>query len=165
MTQAESRELAQRAVGAPWADVPAGADLADADPGSAGGLFAGMARFYWHFTWPEPVTGVRVAKVHKALHPKRPALFPILDQYLKALYEPLARDWLSPLSYLGDLTAADSPPYWAAIRRDLIHGRGTLEHARAELAADHDPAIASMAGLTRLRLLDIIAWTLASGSS
>ena len=69
MTQAESRELAQRAAGAPWEDVPAGADLAEADPGSGSGLFAGMARFYWHFTWPEPVTGVRVAKVHKALHP------------------------------------------------------------------------------------------------
>jgi hypothetical protein len=105
---------------------------------------------------------VRVAKVHKSLHPKLPALFPILDQNLKTLYEPLARDWLSPLSHLGDLSITDSPPYWAAIRRDLVQGHDALEQARVQLAADHDPAAASMAGLTRLRLLDIIAWTLAA---
>jgi hypothetical protein len=63
----------------------------------ASGLFTKMARLYWHFTWPEQIHGIRVAKTHKVLHPKRPALYPILDAQLKRLYAPQAAAWLNQL--------------------------------------------------------------------
>lgn len=46
LTHGERDELAKRAAGAPWPDVPADADLADADPAVADGLFAVAARLY-----------------------------------------------------------------------------------------------------------------------
>jgi hypothetical protein len=76
MTAARRRELACRAADASWEHILAGADLTDADPAAADGLFAGMACFYWHFTYPEPATGIRAAWIHKVLQLKRPALYP-----------------------------------------------------------------------------------------
>jgi hypothetical protein len=105
-----------------------------------------------------------VAKVHKVLHPKRPELYPILDERLRKLYGQHARDWLPRLSHLPGLTVADSPPYWAAFRGDLVHNHDALENFRTHLAADDDPAVRSMAKLTRLRLLDIVAWSIATRS-
>jgi hypothetical protein len=164
ITRAESEQLAQRALDAAWHEVPEGADLADADPAVASGLFTKMARLYWHFTWPEQIHGIRVAKVHKVLHPKRPALYPLLDAQLKRLYAPQAAAWLNQLEHLEDLTTSDSPPYWAAIRDDLVVAHDSLEHHRIRLAESDDPALRTMAQLTRLRLLDVIAWTVATGS-
>ena len=123
-----------------------------------------MARFYWHVTWPERIQRVRVARVHKILHPKRPALNAILDQRLRTLYRPIAASWLGRLSRLGSLSTADSPLYWAAVRHDLILGRNTLEHFRTQRAEDQDQMVRSMTHLTHLRLLDIIAWTIAAGA-
>lgn len=164
ITRTESEQLAQRALNATWHEVPNGADLANATPAEPVGLFAAMARLYWHFTWPEQIPGVRVAKVHKVLHLKRPALYPILDAQLKRLYRPQAATWLNQLEYLGGLTMADSPPYWAAIRDDLLIGHDSLECYRIRLADSDDPALQAMAQLTHLRLLDIIAWSVATGS-
>ncbi len=145
---------------APWTDVPSGADLENADPAVADGLFRKTANLYWHFTWPRS-RGVGVAKVHKALHPKRPALYPILDQRVKRLYRPLAVGWLHRLALPEDVTPADSPPYWAAIRDDLIQDHEILERYRMQLADDPHKGIRSMAELSRVRLLDIVAWTIA----
>lgn len=160
ITKPESEFLEQRALSAPWTAVPSGSDLADADAAVAEGLFREMTRFYWHFTWPRS-RGVGVAKVHKALHPKRPALYPILDQRLKRLYRPLAADWLHRLAQAEDVAVADSPPYWAAIRDDLLQGQEILERYRVQLADDQSEVIRSLAKLSRLRLLDIVAWTIA----
>lgn len=164
ITRTESEQLAQRALNAAWHQVPNDADLADADPAEPVGLFAEMARLYWRFTWPEQIHGIRVAKVHKVLHPKRPALYPILDAQLKRLYGPQAARWLDQLEHLEGLTMADSPPYWAAIRDDLVIGHDSLERYRIRLAESDDPILRTMAQLTRLRLLDIVAWTVAGDS-
>lgn len=160
ITKAQSEYLEQRALSAPWTSVPSGSDLEDADPAVADGLFRRMTRFYWHFTWPRS-RGVGVAKVHKALHPKRPALYPILDQRVKRLYRPLAVRWLRQLAQPEDVTIADSPPYWAAIRDHLLHDHEVLERYRVQLADDQNEVIRSMAELSRLRLLDIVAWMIA----
>lgn len=161
LTYGERDEVIGRAVGAPWASVPAGADLADADPVIPGGLFASAARLYWAFTWPDRISGVAVAKVHKILHLKRPGLYPILDDRIKGLYEPCAAIWPECLHYLEGVTVADSPPYWAAFREDLVRNHDSLEAYRARLAEDENETIRLMAKLTRLRLQDIIAWMIA----
>jgi hypothetical protein len=160
ITKAESECLEQRALSAPWTDVPRGADLEDADPAVADGLFRKMTSLYWHFTCPR-IRGVRVAKVHKALHPKRPALYPILDRRVRSLYRPLAVGWLPRLAQTEDVTVADSPPYWAAIRDDLLHSHEVLERYRMELADDQNEVIRTMADLSRVRLLDMVAWKIA----
>jgi hypothetical protein len=110
----------KRAASAPWASVPADADLAATDPTAPDGLFARAAGLYWAFTWPDRISGVAVAKVHKILHIKRPGLYPILDDRIKRLYKPCAVTWPAHLHYLRGVTATDSPPYWAAFREDLV---------------------------------------------
>jgi Family of unknown function (DUF6308) len=127
LTNGERDEVIERAVGAPWASVPADADLADADPAVAGGLFASAAGLYWAFTWPHRISGVAVAKVHKILHLERPGLYPILDDRIKGLYEPCTATWPERLPYLEGVAASASPPYWAAFREDLIRNHDPLE--------------------------------------
>jgi hypothetical protein len=163
LTHAERDELVSRAADAPWASVPADADLADADPAVAGGLFASAAWLYWAFTWPEHMPGVARAKVHKVLHVKRPGLYPILDDHLMRLYKPGVSAWPARLQYLEGVTAADSPPYWAAFRDDLVANHDALESYRAQLAEDNSETVWPLAKLTRLCLQDIIAWAIASG--
>jgi hypothetical protein len=160
ITKAQSGHLEQRALSAPWRDVPSGSNLAEADPAVADGLFSKMSLLYWHFTCPRK-RGVAVAKVHKALHPKRSALYPILDRRVKRLYRPLAVGWLQWLAQLEDVTIADSPPYWAAIRDDLLNNREVLERCRVRLADDRNAVVRSMAKLSTLRLLDMVAWKIA----
>jgi hypothetical protein len=159
LTHAERDKLVSRAERAPWASVPADADLADADPAVSDGLFASTARLYWAFFWPERIPGVARAKVHKVLHIKRPGLYPILDDHLKGLYKPYASAWPDRLHYLEGVTATDSPPYWAAIRDDLVTNHDALERYRIHLAEEGSETVRLMAKLTRLRLQDIIAWT------
>jgi hypothetical protein len=101
LTYAERDEIIRRSDRAPWAAVPAIADLADADPIASDGLFADAARLYWTFTWPDRINRVAVAKVHKIAHFKRPGLYMILDDRIKNLYRPCALTWLNSLSYMG----------------------------------------------------------------
>lgn len=162
LTRRECEELVARAVrGCPWLDVPQDAELSGADPAMQDESFDKAARLYWHFTWPERTRGVRVAKVHKVLHVKRPALYPILDKTVRDLYEDSAMPWFSELGRL-QVTIEDSPPYWAAIRQDLMENRARLDSYRSELAADEDETVALMAQLTNLRLQDIVAWQVGS---
>lgn len=144
----------------PWGDVPENADLAAADPTVPGEVFDAAARLYWYFTWPEGIPGVRVAKVHKILHLKRPKFYPILDDRLRELYRDRASEWVGELARL-EVTIEDSPPYWAAIRQDLLCNQAQLDGYRHELVADGDEAVAPMVQLTNLRLQDIVAWKLA----
>lgn len=74
LTHRERDQVIGRSASAPWASVPVDADLADANPAMPGGLFARAAGLYWAFTWPDRISGVAVAKVHKILHVKRPGL-------------------------------------------------------------------------------------------
>jgi hypothetical protein len=163
LTHDECDQVVQRGarLSTPWASVPADADLADADPSVPGGLFADMAELYWSFMRPEPIPRVKVAKLHKILHPKRPGLYPILDKRIKEFYEPCAAAWTDRLGHLGSVTIADSPPYWAAFREDLVRNRGLLEEYKVQIAEDEDETVRSMADLTCVRLQDIIAWMIA----
>src|SRR5258706_3593602 len=163
ITRRECQDLERIALGAPWDTVPANADLAAADPEQADGLFAAAAALYWHFTWPERTPGIGVAKVHKVLHPKRPGLYPILDDRLRHLYSDCAARWIEPLAHLGGLSLADSPPYWAAFREDLLRCRDELHSYREILRWDDDTSVRCLADLTDVRLLDIIAWSIAPG--
>jgi hypothetical protein len=160
LTYSERDQVVQRALSVPWTCVPASADLADADPSAPGALFADMAGLYWSFTWPERIRGVGVAKVHKILHSKRPGLYPILDERIKRLYRPCAAAWTGRLDHLGAVTLADSPPYWAAFRDDLVRNRNVLEAYQVQMGEDEDEILRLMADLTCARLQDIIAWVI-----
>ncbi len=159
----QCKALAERAKSTSlWGTVEADADLATADPSARDGLFVNAAQFYWHFLWPERIPRVSVAKVHKVLHHKRTALYPILDSKLRKLYRPFANTWRTHLGHL-EVTINDSPPYWAAFRDDLIRGYDCLDRCHARLATDDDETVRLMADLTVLRLLDIVAWMVANG--
>lgn len=154
----QSEALIERArePSCPWLAVPQNASLADADPALPDGLFDQAAKLYWHFT-VSPIPGVRTAKAHKTLHIKRSALYPILDARLKAVYSGLARSWVGELSRLS-VTIKDSPPYWAAIRQDLIANEPVLDICRRRLADESDEVVRQMTNLNTLRLLDILVW-------
>jgi Family of unknown function (DUF6308) len=159
ISDGEAEELADRAAErrCPWDDIPAGADLARADPDLPRGLFDKAARFYWHFT-SDRISRPRIAKVHKALHLKRPGLYPILDDRLRKLYGDRAALWVGRLARLH-VTIDDSAPFWAAIRQDLVGNEAELGDYRCQLAADPDESLRQLARLSDLRLLDIVAWT------
>jgi len=107
--RAECYKLADLAACAPWTTVSAAADLINVGPAVPGGVFERPARVYWNVSgiaWPR---GIRVAKIQKGLHAKRPALYPILDRHFKRRKS--AANWIGPLSHLGELTVAlISPP-------------------------------------------------------
>lgn len=102
LTHGKRDRLVGRAADAAWTCVPAGADLAGAEPAVPGGLFADAARLYWWFTWPDRIPGVAVAKVHKVLHFQRRGLYPILDDHLRTLHESFARPGLSRSATSGN---------------------------------------------------------------
>lgn len=158
ISDGEAEELADRAaeLRCPWGDVPPGEGLIRADPDIPHGLFDKAARLYWHFT-SDRISRVRITKVHKALHVKRPDMYPILDDRLRKLYSDRATLWVGKLARLH-VTIDDSAPYWAAIRQDLVGNEAELDDYRCQLAADPDETIQQMAGLSKLRLLDIVAW-------
>jgi hypothetical protein len=161
LTLREAEELERSAVGAPWGGVSVAAALTDADPEVPDGLFAAGAALYWHFLWPERPRGIRVAKVHKVLHLKRRAFYPILDSHLRGLYKPCAVKWIEPLAHLGRLSLDDSPPFWAAIRHDLVKNQAELASYKPVLAADEDEHVRWLAELTDLRRQDILSWSIA----
>lgn len=154
ISHAECARLLDRAATAPWQGVPVSSDLADADPTRRGGLFDSAAALYWHFIIPrEP--GLGRAKIHKMLHVKRPALYPVLDRRIRRLYAAQARAWASRLP---EARPGDSVTFWAAIREDLVDtgNVAALTQHREEMRAGGHTA--RLAGLPDLRLLDIIAW-------
>jgi hypothetical protein len=162
MSRRERDELVRRAAepDCPWGDVRGGADLADADPAATGGDFDHAADLYWYFTSPERLRGVRVAKLHKVLHVKRPGLYPILDKRGRNLYRDHALEWVGKLARLR-VTIKDSPPYWAAIRDDLVFNGPQLHEYRQEFSASDDEKTMLLAQLTNVRLQDIVAWQVA----
>jgi Family of unknown function (DUF6308) len=162
MSRRERDEFVERAAeaGCPWGEVRADADLADADPAATGGDFDHAADLYWFFTSPDRIRGVRVAKLHKVLHVKRPGLYPILDKQVRNLYQVHAMPWVGELARLR-VTIKDSPPYWAAIRDDLVVNGPQLRAYRQELSASGDEMSVLVARLTILRLQDIVAWHVA----
>jgi hypothetical protein len=81
------------------------------------------------------IHGLGVSKTTKALHPKRPALIPILDSVVQA--------------YLG----AETPvALIRSYKRDLDRNRSALRSIQRELAG-------SGYRLTEVRILDILIWS------
>lgn len=133
-------------------NVSPNADLGDADPGEQGGGYDQGEALYQHFRSDAP-RGINVAKISKVLHPKRPALVPILDSHLTATYRRSAR------------SAAFRHPargyrymYWAAVRDDLLANRHSISTLKARCAQDDRQSVRRLAELTDLRVLDILAW-------
>lgn len=143
---------------APW--ISTDADFADADPEVRGGLFDGMSDLYRYFRENAP-KGIGFAKVHKVLHVKYPAVFPLLDSRLWRSYGGAARTHKSRFPELWG-----SEHRWLAVRDDLVASRssGAIGELReAMMKYEHsDPDVQKrvhdMTQLTDLRLLDILVW-------
>ncbi|WP_416063779.1 DUF6308 family protein [Rhodococcus indonesiensis] len=144
------------AVGAPWAAVPAQARLVDADPNVSGGLYDGAQALYEHFRTAAP-RQVGVAKISKVLHLKRPGLFPILDSKVMAVYRSQARAAAARYPHRGRRAL-----FWAAIRDVCANlDSGALPLFRNRLAQSETEHVRQIAGLTDVRLLDLLTWAIA----
>ena len=94
------------------------------------------------------IRGVGFAKATKTLHPKRPALVPILDSIVQRY---LAEDDPGADAAFGERALALVRGY----KRDLDRNRVAVRAVRRELAK-HGPA------LTEVRILDLLIWTVGS---
>jgi hypothetical protein len=150
----EAAWFIERAVQAPWSVVPCHARLVDADPMVVGGAYDDALALYNHFADAAPVQ-VRGGKIHKLLHLKRPHLYPILDSRLRHTYRAKARLASVQLAQHGRLKGS---AYWAAIREDLLANASSLCQLREQFARDSELGL--LVGLSDLRLLDILAWSL-----
>ena len=91
------------------------------------------------------IRGVGLSKMTKALHPKRPALIPMLDSVVQTY---LAVDDLEAGAPFGDRAIALVRGY----KRDLDLNRRALHATRRELVRrGHD--------LTEVRILDLLIWS------
>jgi hypothetical protein len=86
--------------------------------------------------------GVGVSKTTKALHPKRPALIPMLDS--------VVQEYLGPAA--GDGFADQATGLVRAYKRDLDRNRVALREVRQELANRGY-------SLTEVRILDVLIWS------
>jgi Family of unknown function (DUF6308) len=130
--------------------VPATARLEEWVPG--GSLDATATALYDEFRRD----GIGGAKRSKLLHVKRPWLVPIYDTRVGRVYK----------QCVDELTVAIEDPgaaWWEAPKRDLVDGAGEFVWLAASLATDDDAIVRRVARLSALRLLDILAWTLAEG--
>jgi hypothetical protein len=90
------------------------------------------------------IRGVGFSKMTKALHPKRPALIPMLDSVVQRY---LTDDDPGAQSSFGERAVALVRGY----KRDLDHNRRALRVVRRELAGrGHD--------LSEVRILDLLIW-------
>jgi hypothetical protein len=93
--------------------------------------------------------GVGLAKTTKALHPKRPALIPLLDSVVQAYLEPVPTKPKPPF-------AEHATALVRAYKLDLDRNRAALRELRRELAGrGYD--------LTATRLLDVLIWSACAG--
>ena len=91
------------------------------------------------------IRGVGVAKATKALHPKRPALIPMLDSVVRGY---LTDDDPGPRAPFAERALALVRGY----KRDLDRNRTTLRAVRRELRRQgHE--------LTEVRILDLLIWS------
>jgi hypothetical protein len=91
------------------------------------------------------IRGIGLSKMTKALHPKRPALVPMLDSVVQAY---LAADDLGADAPFGERALALVRGY----KRDLDLNRTALRATRRELARRGDD-------LTEVRILDLLIWS------
>jgi hypothetical protein len=129
--------------------VPPRADIKNLVPETA--LYESTVALYDTFRLPN----IGRAKRSKLLHIKRPWLIPISDSYVRSYYSDAAAAAARDLRQRGH-------NYWEAVRRDLVDGEGELRRAADSLTRTEDER--RLSRLTPLRLLDIVAWRLASGA-
>jgi Family of unknown function (DUF6308) len=91
------------------------------------------------------IRGIGLSKVTKTLHPKRPALIPMLDSVVQAYLEP---DDLGNSEPFAERATALVRSY----KGDLDHNRGPLLGLQRELARRGYQ-------LTEVRILDILIWS------
>jgi hypothetical protein len=146
-----------------WQVISIDAVLADADPRMHGGLYDHRLELFDHFMQGRPA-GVAYGKISKVLHAKRPGLFPVLDNYLRVLYRVKAR--LAAEQHNVGRNAVRYA-FWAAIRDDVINPDNVtaLQNLRYRLKAHTDPIVQRVAGLTDVRLLDIVSWGIVAHES
>jgi hypothetical protein len=96
------------------------------------------------------IRGIGFSKMTKALHPKRPALIPMLDSVVQAYLGDDPRPSVS-LSY-GERATELVLSY----KRDLDHNRAVLADLRRKLASRGYP-------LTEVRILDVLIWSVSAG--
>jgi Family of unknown function (DUF6308) len=143
---------------APWADVQTDAQLRDADPAAASGLYD-RAEVLWEHFWDARPANVSTAKISKVLYLMRPALFPILDSYLIRFYRVPAREAATDVALARPSLGPYKALYWEAIRRDILSNQTSLRVIRQLLPATGNPLAEQAAwALTDLRLLDMLAW-------
>ena len=95
------------------------------------------------------------AKVSKLLHMKRPHMFPILDKQVRQLYWERARE--VGAEYPMPAGQHVQRLFLEAIRQDVVASSDALDQLRAGFAGETGPA-GWLAGLTTLRVFDILAW-------
>ena len=91
------------------------------------------------------IRGVGFSKMTKALHPKRPALIPMLDSVVQAY---LQDDDLGAQASFGERALALVRGY----KRDLDRNSAAVRAVRREIATRGH-------GLTEVRILDLLIWS------
>jgi hypothetical protein len=98
------------------------------------------------------IRGIGFSKMTKALHPKRPALIPMLDSVVQAYLAADDPERRSPGSF-GERATALVHSY----KRDLDRNRSALHEIQHELAS-------RTYRLTEVRILDVLIWSLSAAS-
>jgi len=93
------------------------------------------------------IRGVGFSKMTKALHPKRPALIPMLDSVVQ---EYLTTD--DPATSSPESFGARAIALVRSYKRDLDPNRSALDELKRELATRDYP-------LTEVRILDLLIWS------
>jgi hypothetical protein len=133
------------AIEAALREIPPDASLA----GSARGVpWTALQRLFGAFA---DVRGIGISKVTKALHPKRPALIPILDSVVQAY---LADDDSGARAAFDERAVALVRGY----KRDLDRNRVAIRAVRRELAARGFQ-------LSEVRILDMVIWSALAGTA
>jgi hypothetical protein len=163
ISAAQGDWIIDRAATAPWSAIPLDAELKQADPLAAGGLFDAAEALWEHF-WAGRPAGISTAKISKTLYLMRPALVPILDSYLIRFYRAAAREAAADIGRRRPSLGRFTTLYWEAIRRDILRGEDALRVLREILPASPAPLAQTAARqLSDLRLLDILAWAADTG--
>jgi hypothetical protein len=119
---------------------------------------ASLADATWSIPWTSltqlfdafaGIRGVGFSKMTKALHPKRPALIPMLDSFVQAY---LASDE-PPSGSFGEQAAGLVRSY----KEDLDRNRSALRELHRELAGRG-------VDVTEVRLLDLLIWSVAAAA-
>jgi hypothetical protein len=97
------------------------------------------------------IRGIGLSKMTKALHPKRPALIPMLDSVVQNYLED---DDLGTQATFGERALGLVRGY----KRDLDRNRGTVRAVRQELAGRGYE-------LTEVRILDLLVWSVGTPGS